>query len=267
MSVHRTVFQASILRKAVIRTAHAFALVAALSSTSMAQVQQAADASPFSLTGNLTLASEYRYRGLMQTNGHPAVQGGFDLAHASGFYIGNWNSNISWLDDGNADVSAPVEIDLYAGWKTAVTDTVLLDIGVLRYLYPGDYPSPYVSPNTTELYASVAAGPISFKLSHSLTNLFGFADTRHSNYYDLSANLPLGPWDSIVNAHVGYQQVNGLSDASYLDWRLGLSKEFRPGLVATLAYLDTNAKRGSYTNPQGRYLGRATALLSVTQTF
>ena len=35
----------------------------------------------------------------------------------------------------------------------------------------------------------------------------------------------------------------------------------------SLAYLDTNADRGAYTNSKGRYMGRATGLLSLTKTF
>ncbi len=73
-------------------------------------------ASPYTLSANVTLASQYRYRGLMQTNNKPAIQGGFDFAHASGFYLGNWNSSISWLNDGNSEVSAPVEMDFYGGY-------------------------------------------------------------------------------------------------------------------------------------------------------
>ncbi|MDF3885554.1 TorF family putative porin, partial [Cupriavidus basilensis] len=72
----------------------------------------AAEVSPHVFTANVTLASEYRYRGLMQTNRRPAIQGGFDYTHSSGFYLGNWNSSISWLGDSNPQVSAPIEMDL-----------------------------------------------------------------------------------------------------------------------------------------------------------
>ncbi|WP_035867117.1 TorF family putative porin, partial [Cupriavidus sp. SK-3] len=81
----------------------------------------AAEVSPHVFTANVTLASEYRYRGLMQTNRRPAIQGGFDYTHSSGFYLGNWNSSISWLGDSNPEVSAPIEIDLYGGFKNTVT--------------------------------------------------------------------------------------------------------------------------------------------------
>jgi uncharacterized protein (TIGR02001 family) len=221
----------------------------------------------YTLTANLSVASEYRYRGLMQTNSHPALQGGFDFSHASGFYVGNWNSNVSWLDDSNTDVSAPLEMDFYAGYKTKFANDVTIDAGVLRYYYPGDYPNGYTSPNTTEVYAGVGYGVFTLKYSNSLTNLFGFADSKHSQYLDLSANVETGFWGLTANAHVGYQDVRNLDDASYLDWKLGLTKEIAKGLSVSLAYIDTDAKRNVYTNAKGRFMGREAAVLTLTQTF
>ena len=227
----------------------------------------APEASDFTLTANLSLASEYRYRGLMQTNSHPALQGGFDVSHASGFYLGNWNSNVSWLDDSNPAVSAPLEMDFYAGYKTKLANDVMLDAGLLRYYYPGDYPAGYVSPNTTEVYASVGYGVFTFKYSNALTNLFGFADSKHSQYYDLSANVDTGFWGLTANAHVGYQDVRHVDNASYLDWKLGLTKEVAKGTSVSLAYVDTDAKRSAYTNAKGRFMGRQAAVLTLTQAF
>jgi len=230
----------------------------------------AAEASPHTFSANVTLASEYRYRGLMQTNRRPAIQGGFDYAHSSGFYIGNWNSSISWLDDSNPDVSAPIEMDFYAGFKNTVTIAGLewnYDAGVLQYYYPGDYPAGFTSPNTTELYVGAGYGPVFLKYSQSMTNLFGFADSRYSYYVDLSANVPLDFWGLTANAHVGYQGVKHVDNASYTDWKLGLTKDLGKGFALAVAYIDTNARRSVYTNAPGRYIGRATAFASLTKTF
>ena len=54
---------------------------------------------PHTFTGNVGLFSQYIFRGLTQTNRKPAIQGGFDYAHESGFYAGVWASNISWITD------------------------------------------------------------------------------------------------------------------------------------------------------------------------
>ncbi|HEY9271898.1 TorF family putative porin [Achromobacter sp.] len=224
-------------------------------------------ASDFTLTANLTLASQYRYRGLMQSNNKPAIQGGFDLVHASGFYLGNWNSSISWLNDSNSEVSAPVEMDFYGGYKGNLAQDVPVDLGILQYYYPGDYPSGYTSPDTTELYAGIGYGPLMFKYSIAMTNLFGFADSKHSQYFDLSGNFDTGVWGLTLNAHVGRQLVRNVDNADYTDWKLGLTKDFGQGLSVSLAYLDTNADRAVYTNTRGRDMGRATGLLSLTKTF
>ncbi|MPS78748.1 MAG: hypothetical protein E2591_11800 [Achromobacter sp.] len=224
-------------------------------------------ASDFTLTANVTLASQYRYRGLMQSNNRPAIQGGVDLVHASGFYLGNWNSSISWLGDSNSAVSAPIEMDFYGGYKGELAPGVPVDLGVLQYYYPGDYPSGYTSPDTTELYAGIGYGPVTFKYSIALTNLFGFADSKYSQYLDLDANFDTGLWGLTLNAHVGRQIVRNVDNGSYTDWKLGVTRDMGQGLSVSLAYLDTNADRAVYTNTHGRYLGRATALLSLTKTF
>ena len=224
-------------------------------------------ASDLTLTANVTLASQYRYRGLMQSNNKPAIQGGFDLAHSSGFYLGNWNSSISWLNDSNSAVSAPVEMDFYGGYKGNLAQDMPLDLGILQYYYPGDYPSGYTSPDTTELYAGIGYGPVMFKYSIAMTNLFGFADSKYSQYFDLSGNFDTGVWGLTVNAHVGRQEVRNVDNGSYTDWKLGLTKDFGQGLSVSLAYLDTNADRAVYTNTRGRDMGRATGLLSLTKTF
>ncbi|AUZ18092.1 TorF family putative porin [Achromobacter xylosoxidans] len=221
----------------------------------------------YSLTANVTLASQYRYRGLMQTNNQPAIQGGFDFTHASGLYLGNWNSSISWLNDGNSKVSAPVEMDFYGGYKGNLAPNVPFDLGVLQYYYPGDYPSGYTSPDTTELYAGLGYGPVLFKYSIAMTNLFGFADSKYSQYFDLSGNFDTGFWGLTVNAHVGRQTVRNVTDGAYTDWKLGLTKDFGQGLAVSIAYIDTNADRAVYTNSRDRYMGRATGLLSLTKTF
>ena len=114
----------------------ALALLPIAAPDAAAQAAQATtDASPpaHSLHANVSLASQYRYRGLAQTDGDPALQGGFDYSHASGLYLGTWGSNVSWLADSNGDVSNSVELDVYGGYRGAWGD-VGYDVGVLRYL-------------------------------------------------------------------------------------------------------------------------------------
>jgi uncharacterized protein (TIGR02001 family) len=238
----------------------------ALAQSDTAPAQNATQ-SDFSLQANVSLVSQYRVRGLMQTDNKPAVQGGLDLTHSSGFYVGNWNSSITWLSDSDDRVSAPVEMDFYGGYTTKVWKDLSVDLGAIRYYYPGSFPSGYVSPDTTEVYAGLGYGPVSFKYSQSVTNLFGTPGSRNSQYYDLKGSFPTGLWGLTADAHVGYQRVRGLSDGSYTDWLLGVSKGWKNGLTVSLDYIGTNANRDVYTNSKGMYMGRSTALLSATERF
>lgn len=232
-----------------------------------AEPESASALSNISFSANVGVVSQYRYRGIMQTNNKPAIQGGFDLTHSSGFYLGNWNSSISWLDDTSSDVSAPVEMDFYGGYKGNITSDLKFDVGVLRYQYPGDYPDGYTSPNTTEGYVGLGYGPLSFKYSHSFTNLFGVPDSKNSQYFELGGSFDTGVWGLMLDMHVGHQKLRHLDDGSYTDWSAGVSKDWGGGFVTSLAYIDTNADRNVYTNSHGRYTGRATALLSIRKTF
>src|SRR5919201_1256515 len=108
------------------------ALAASASAAGIASAQQAAPA-PSPVTGNMTLVSEYRFRGIDQTFGKPAIQGGFDYTHASGIYLGNWNSNVS---QGAGYPGGTIEMDFYGGYKKAFGDSGL-DVGASYCYYPG----------------------------------------------------------------------------------------------------------------------------------
>src|SRR6185295_1067182 len=98
----------------------------------------------------------------------------------SGIYAGLWGSNVSWISDFNPGVSASLELDIYAGYKPTFDD-FFVDVGVLRYEYPGSYGNlvaPVVKPNTTEIYLAGGWKTISLKYSYSTSNTFGFCDAR-----------------------------------------------------------------------------------------
>jgi uncharacterized protein (TIGR02001 family) len=257
----------------------------AVAQTAAPAVPAAAPADPGPLTANVSLTSDYRYRGISQSNLQPAIQGGFDYAHSSGFYIGNWNSSISWISDaasasGNS-ASAPIEMDFYAGYKYEWSKGFTADVGILQYYFPtSGAPGVTTNPNTTELYAAQnftfdsVTGYLKF--SYAATTLFGFSNSAGSNYTDLTVNYDTGVWGLTLNAHAGYQYVAGTASGasvsnnslySYTDWKLGVTKDFGSGLTLGVAYLGTNAKKGAYVNPQGKALGGDTVLATLTKTF
>ena len=257
----------------------------AVAQTAAPAAPAAAAADPGPLTANVSLTSDYRYRGISQSNLQPAIQGGFDYAHSSGFYIGNWNSSISWISDaasasGNS-ASAPIEMDFYAGYKYEWSKGFTADVGILQYYFPTSGATGFTTnPNTTELYAAQnftfdsVTGYLKF--SYAATTLFGFSNSAGSNYTDLTVNYDTGVWGLTLNAHAGYQYVAGTASGasvsndslfSYTDWKLGVTKDFGSGLTLGVAYLGTNAKKGAYVNSQGKALGGDTVLATLTKTF
>ncbi len=231
-------------------------------------------AGDFTPSANVSLVSNYLYRGISQTGANPAIQGGFDLAHASGFYIGAWGSSISWLGDAGVASAAGLELDTYAGFKNAFATDFSYDVGFLRYNYPGDYAVGATKADTNEVYGALGYKWVTAKLSYSLGDLFGVPNAKGSTYFDLSASYPVGETGITLGAHYGKQTYKGSTadafklagaDASYADYKLSVSKDFS-GYVLGLAYSNTNAS-AFYTSPQNKKLGKSTAVLSLSRTF
>lgn len=180
------------------------------------------------LSFNAGVVSDYRYRGISQSDLDPAAQGGFDYSHKSGLYVGAWASTIKWLP--NSDY----ELDIYGGYKGEISKGLGYDVGVLNYHYQG---SSFA--NTTEVYGALTYGVVTAKYSHSTTNLFGAADSKGSGYLDLSATIDLGNGLTLV-PHVGRQLVKNSGAFSYTDYALSLTKDMGNGLSATVSYIDVS---------------------------
>lgn len=242
-----------------------------------------------SLTGNLSLNSDYRFRGISQSWKLPALQGGFDYAHSSGFYAGTWASNVSGNSYNNG---AGLELDLYAGFKFPLTQDLTLDLGALAYVYPGAKlnSAPGVATDkkysNLDLYAGLTAGAFNAKLSIATTDYFGLnSDTagyayfsslpaaggsKGSAYLDLNYNVDLGS-GLTLGTHLGHLRVQHYGDLSYSDLKLSLSKEIA-GLNWTGALVGTNAKRdfyqaGNAAGQNAKRLGNTGLVISVAKTF
>ncbi len=224
-----------------------------------------AQEAPPPVTGSLAITSDYLFRGLTQTNRKPALQGSLQYDHTSGFYAGVWGSSISWLSDYEG-VSSSIELDLYAGFKGGFGEGWTYDVGVLRYQYPGQFPDGFTSPNTTEVYASIGWKTLSAKYWYATTNAFGFTDSEKSDYIEVNWNQPFADiWT--FNAHAGHQTIDGLSDADYTDYKVGVTVTLPHAFSLAAAYSDTDAKESVYTNSYGKFLGKNTVLVTLTKTF
>jgi uncharacterized protein (TIGR02001 family) len=226
------------------------------------------------VTFNAAVVSDYRYRGISQTRFDPALQVGADYTNnPTGLYAGTWLTNIKWIKDSvGAGGKGNIEWDLYAGKRGDIGAGFTYDVGGLYYYYPSNnYANIAKNANTFELYGQVGYGPGYFKYSHALTTLFGTANSKNSQYYDLGANFDTF-YGVTLGLHVGHQTVEHNSPLSYTDWKIGLSKTFDDlaGITLGVAYVGTNAKDGSYMSPVSdgaKNLGKNGVVVSLSKTF
>ena len=221
-------------------------------------------ASPHTLTANIGLTSNYVFRGISQTGGKPAIQGGFDYTHASGIYLGTWGSNVSWLTGFQGYTSGSMELDLYGGYRNTIGPSVMTwgrsatctqAVRMTRRC-PGAW--------TSEAYASVGWKWFTAKYSHYLSDsVFGVGPNTNGTYYlDLSGSLPVADTGLTLGAHWGTfnfknddQFIAAYGESpDYKDWKvsatydLGKLAKQTTGMTLGVAYSDTNAEKGFWTD-------------------
>jgi len=252
---------------------------------------------PQTLSGNVALVGDYRFRGLSQTYTQPAIQGGVDYTSPTGAYFGTWGSNVSgnqFLNGGS------LELDLYGGYRwTGKAGKAGVDLGAVYYWYPGARYN--INPgdryNTAEVYVGGRYQQFTVKYSHALTNLFGMktatiggycgidADgtpattnclgsgpTTGSGYVDLAATFNVGAAMSL-GLHYGHQHVRSYDRLSYSDYRIGLTRAFG-AMTLGVAVLSTNAEDRFYRyapttggSPETENVGRTGLVLSASRVF
>ena len=276
------------------RTLLSLAAAGAIALPSVANAQTPATdqsaRSSHTLTGSVTLVSDYRFRGISQTYEGPAVQGGFDYSHSSGFYLGNWNSNVaSQVYTGGAGI----EMDVYGGYRHSFGG-VGFDVGYLYYHYPkAEFQSAEDGNrgfDTQEIYLGGSWKWVSLKYFLAVGDYFGLGSTqvnggywankndgsllpdrggsKNSSYLDLTANIPVGE-KFTVGAHVGALNVRHYGELDYTDWKLGVTYNVKGWLIGA-AYVDTDASRDWYYtggSKGNKDIGTATVVVSVGKTF
>ena len=165
--------------------------------------------SDITISGNVALVTDYRFRGLSQSAGDPAIQGTVNVNHSSGLYAGLWSSSIKFAAPALDVVYGNQELDLYAGWTGEVTSGVTADVGLLYYVYPGghvgkaNFFEPYASLSTTLGPVTAKAGVnYAWKQASLDFNADGQSDDSVYAYVDLSASIPDTPLS--LSGHVGY---------------------------------------------------------------
>jgi uncharacterized protein (TIGR02001 family) len=289
------------------KTLLSLSVAAALATPGLVLAQQAAPAaapaSPHTFTGNVGFASDYRFRGISQTFKQPAIQGGFDYSHASGFYAGTWASNVYGGTNASAlgvnYFNGGMEWDLYGGYKFEPAKDLTLDVGLIYYAYPG---AKWAVPtqdkyNNTEIYLGASYKWLTAKYSRAISDYFGMnqntmggacginasgavtttclapaGGSKGSSYLDLGATFELGAGFNLV-AHVGRASVRHYGPMDYTDYKIGVTKDWL-GLTWGAAYIDTNAKADVYRTAKIEAGGlnvkdtsNGTLVLTMTKTF
>ena len=215
------------------------------------------------VNGGATLVSDYRFRGISQTDKRPAIQGTFTVAHESGLYGTVWGSSI----DDNVAAGSDQEIDFILGYRKTFGGTTI-DTGVLYYYYPGsgggntDFVEPFVS-------VAHAFGPVTAKATANYApsqSALTIGNGKEDNLY-LAADLSAAVADTgvSVSAHLGHSfgpSYLTIGD-EYTDWGLGLGYTVS-ALTFGLNYVDTD---GTFITPSGRNASKAGVVASVGVAF
>lgn len=227
----------------------------------------AAGTPDWSGSGNVSVVSDYVFRGITQTQGKATVQATVDLAHKNGAYVGAFASGVSWAAYNNGD---KLEIDLYGGYKCPMGDANL-DIGLVTYWFPGaqyTVGTRTIKYNTQELKVGYNAG--AFNVTYWITpsnHWFGFAfnpvhgmynKSTGSNYLEFNWNPEIMP-NTVLNLHAGRQGIRHFKSYDFMDVKVGVTHTMdRWVLSAAATYNDGKSNRGAtpywrFFNKDGSY--------------
>jgi len=263
-----------------------------------AMAQETAPPKPVTVTGSVALVSDYRLRGVSQSDKEMAVQGGITVTHESGVYGGVWASNLAgWGTFGGSNM----ELDLIGGYKMPVGGGAL-DVGLTWYMYPGgasktDFAEPFAKLSGTigpvNLLAGVAYAPKQQALgkwynsgASAQTGIYDNPGKKNDNLYlwgDFASAIPTTPLTA--KAHIGYSKgnsglgPNGTSAAptgEYWDWLLGADYAVKgTPLTLGIAYVDTDItkRQAAYLQPNfsstknGSSIAASQVVFAVTAAF
>ena len=234
------------------------------------------------MTANVGLFSQYGFRSIAQTGGQPALQGGLDYGHSSGFYLGTWASNVSWLEDFGVYNRSSIEWDFYGGFKNTFpgSEDWSYDVGLYYYLYPGRKNPGALNADTFEGYGAIAWKWISAKASYSFTELFRRRADRtedrrhlvHRLHRQLSRlAIPASRCSPITGFSSVPHDGSGNTKVAYDDWRIGLSYVVPEGLLKSVEigayYTGNTANEGFYTDLTGYNTAKDAGIVYIKKTF
>jgi hypothetical protein len=268
-------------------------ILAALSVPGMAMAADIAPAPDYTVTGNVGFTSDYVFNGISQNFRNPALQGGFDCAHASGLYLGTWASNVS----GNQYTNTSLEWDFYGGFNGKLADDAGYTAGLMYVYYPGGKTNPAGATNKWDTFELILGGTwkgLNIKYSYTLTDWYGISSatrggfeptmwasgattadgpgslsSKGSGYIEANYVHDLGEGLTITG-HAGHQKIRNFGKLSYTDYKLALNKTYA-GFNFGLAYTRTNATDNNLyhviANGDDKKLSGGILALSVGRSF
>ena len=191
----------------------------------------------FQISGNVALTSDYRFRGISQSDESAAIQGGFDVEFSPGFYLGVWGSSVDF--DSNEDYDGSLELDYYGGWSSAIGDTDFgIDVGYIYYDYPGDNGS---EGDYQEFYVSGSWKDLALSINYSDDY---YAET--GDYWRYSVDYSLSLMDNLsLGLQAAYNEVDegggffSSDEDSYTDYSVTLTYSVA-GVDLSVAYVGTD---------------------------
>jgi len=212
------------------------------------------------ISANAALVSDYRFRGISQSNKNPAIQGGFDFAAENGFYIGTWGSSVDF--DSTGDFNGSLELDVYGGWGTDIGENSSIDLGYIYYAYPGDDAG--LDGDYQEIYANYGWRGLSLGVAYS-NDYYGGS----GKFWYLQANYD---WAFAENwglsLHVGYNDFDediflSSNKGNYTDYSVGVTWSV-VGVDLGLAWVGTDLNKADVF---GTSWGDDTAVFSLSKSF
>ncbi|MCL6250923.1 TorF family putative porin [Altererythrobacter sp. KTW20L] len=202
-----------------------------------------AAAQDIEISGNASIVSQYRFRGVDLSGGDPAIQGGIDFGLPSGFYVGTWGSSL----DENTVGFGHTELDIYGGWSSEIAPGVTFDVGGLYYLFPNAGPGDF---DYYELYTSLGFefGPAGLEVGVAYSpkqDSLGGTDNFYI-YTDVGVGIPDSPIS--INAHLGYTDgfLTYTANSKAWDYSIGVDVALTENLSVGAAYMDAEGNSAPY---------------------
>ena len=175
------------------------------------------------LDETVSAVSDYRFRGVSQSNLQPSLANQIEFTGDDGFWLGNKLNSISKQEYPGIGLEA----DVYGGYTHQFDNGWKIYLGDYEYTYGGA-----TKFNTNEVFAQLRVPYLTFKYYRSMSDYFAAANSVGNQYFSLDNYLPIEEITFI--SHVGYTK-SPLNGASYADWRVGPAYTFY-GIELALNY-------------------------------